>query len=334
MKTVVLIGVGFDQVPMIDRARELGCCIIGLDANPSAIGGPLCDYFYIGDIKDPDIVEGLISMHRGRHGGQSIDGVICPATELGPSAGKLIDKYHLNGIGEKTAYRMTNKVERRIMLDQLGILQPFWGLPIDNWNRFPCIIKPAMLSAAVGVKRINNLEQLAIEEYDLVEEYLEGDELSVEVLIFNNGNFLYIMADRNYEYKEKYAPYIIENGCDLPSKYNIYDLDNQIWKIINILITKLNLKNCAIKLDLLIKDNIVYVLECPPRLGGGRLSSHMIQMHCGMDWWELALELCLGLEISAKDLSYKYNKPVRQRYIIHENPKSNRDRGADTIEYA
>jgi hypothetical protein len=81
----------------------------------------------------------------------------------------------------------------------------------------------------------------------------------------------------------------------------------------------------AFKMDLLVKDNIVYVIEVAPRLGGGKLSSKMIKMSYNISWWKAAIEIAMYGGITQ---AYIKQEPVyvAQRYKFPENPKSHKDR--------
>ena len=85
------------------------------------------------------------------------------------------------------------------------------------------------------------------------------------------------------------------------------------------------------KSDLIIKDNQVFVIECVPRLGGGKLSSEMFYLSMGIDYWKIALKLAMGITIDPEELQPKWYKYVAQRYKFPDNPTSHRDRITDVI---
>ena len=51
----------------------------------------------------------------------------------------------------------------------------------------------------------------------MVEQYLDGPQVSTESIVIGGRCFTPGFSDRNYEYLERYAPFFIENGGDLPS---------------------------------------------------------------------------------------------------------------------
>ena len=329
---ILLLGVGQDQLIMIKHARELGWGVIGFDGNPKAEGVTHCDHFVHCDIRNPDEVE-CYAIELNKKVG--IDAVMAPATEMGISCGRVVDKLGLIGIGERTARSLTIKTQRRLEFKSLRVLQPMFdftscGVYQREWLIFPCIIKPSDKMASVGVRYIENAKELAeAKDWDIVEEYLEGWELSTEVLVFN-GFFMFATADRNYDKKLKWKPQVMEDGCQFPSKISPKIL-KKVENIIGKLVRELKLVNCAIKLDLLVKDNLIYVIECAPRLGGGKLSSTMIPKSYGLDWWKTALKLACGIPISPEELQMKRKIYTAQRYRFPDSPKSHKDRLSDVI---
>ena len=51
----------------------------------------------------------------------------------------------------------------------------------------------------------------------LLEEVLSGQEISTESIIYNGEITTFAFADRNYNKKEIFAPYFIEDGINFPS---------------------------------------------------------------------------------------------------------------------
>jgi predicted ATP-grasp superfamily ATP-dependent carboligase len=321
---LMVLGLGKDQLPAISHAISLGLGVIGCDGNPKAVGFEFCDESKVLDIRNPDEVEKYALEMNKKVG---LDGVFTPAVEVGPSVGRVVDKLGLHGISESTAIQLTDKIVRHQAFDEYKIPSTRWGRcykDIDGRLKAPFVIKPKGKCAADGVKYVEKQEQLWTEEFDLIEEYIKGWELSVEVLVFEPPQFIFCIADRNYE--GTYHPYMVENGCSLPSKIPA-KINRKIQILIRRLIQSFNLKRCAIKLDLVVKDNIVYVLECAPRLGGGKLSSTMIQMAYGTDWWKLAIKIAMGFPIEQEEITPSVKKCVVQRYKFPKGEiKSNRDR--------
>jgi biotin carboxylase len=324
-KTVLFLGIGRDQLPMLKAAIELDLQVIAFDGNPEAIGFKHLDNYEVVNIKDPDEVEKAALKWNKKLG---IDGVIAPAVDIGISVGRVVDILGLPGVGEKNAELMTDKLLRCGKMMKERIPQPKWSSIPEDWNIFPCIIKPRNCAGAKGIKYIETKEQLLKEKFDIVQEYLDGWELSTEVLVQPDGSFFEITADRNYDKKLKWKPAVIEDGCQLPSMIPVH-IHNKIHNLIRRLIKIFSLTSCVMKLDLIVKDNIVYLIECPPRLGGGRLSSVMIPLVYKIDWWKSALCLAMGIPVEIMGTPSCF---AVQRYKFGEVVNSHYDRLGDVIE--
>ncbi len=320
---ILFIGCGIDQLPAFKYALELGLEVFGVDGRAEAEGKQFCKAFEQVDIMNPDAVEEVALRLNKKYG---IDGCIAPAVEAGISVGRAVDRLGLLGIGEKTATILTDKILRRVAFDEAGIPQPRWGYREEKksgeWNIWPAVVKPRNRSAAQGVRLVKNMGEVGL-NYDYLEQYLEGWEISTECLVFHDQSLLVISADRNYDKKLKYAPYLLEDGCSLPSKLPDM-MQKKIFQIVRKIVLYFGLRSCTIKLDLLVKDNVVYVIECAPRLGGGKLSSIMIPLSTGVHWWKHAIQLAMG--VSGFDYGSPKKKPVAQRYVFPEHPTSHKDR--------
>ena len=139
-----------------------------------------------------------------------------------------------------------------------------------------------------------------------------------EIMLIRGKDFLACISDRNYDKKLKWPPYIIEDGCSLPSKLP-EKMGRKVKTLIEKLIKTFQLKHCVMKLDLICKDNIIFVIEVAPWLGGGRLSSILIPMAYDIDWWSLALKVSLDLPIKEEELNPRHIRPAVQRYKFPED---------------
>ena len=150
----------------------------------------------------------------GLHGGEGEDGSVQAALEL--FGIKYTGSGHLG-----SAIAMHKGVTKGIFLNS-DVPTPesrlykraFMGNGyLDNWDTFPCVVKPCSAGSSVGVQIVADREQFvaavgAAFRYDddvLVEEYIKGREFSVGVL---GGKALPVIEiipkDGWYDYKNKY----------------------------------------------------------------------------------------------------------------------------------
>lgn len=330
---ILLIGAGKHQCVAIEEAHKLKLKVIALDQNPEAEGFKTADYKEVGDIRDFGWLEDVALKYNSEIG---IDGCLACGVEVAESVGLVNDLLGLQGVGRCVASEMTNKVSRLEDLCDYGIRTPKFAVSDknikNNWNIFPCVVKPSRGSAAENVRYIENRFQLQAEEFDLIEEYIEGHELNTETIVLTDNLYMTYISDRNYNKKFTYKPYMIEDGTDMPSKIDD-NIKNKVHHTIGKIIRCFQLEKCILKCDLIVKDNIVYVLECTPRLSGGRYCSHTVPMSTGVELLNIAIRMAVGIPVYPQELVPKKNIHVSQRYFFEEGKdiKSHRDRGPDFI---
>ena len=149
----------------------------------------------------------------------------------------------------------------------------------------------------------------------MVEEYLEGPQVSTESLVIDGKVYTHGFSDRNYELIEKYAPYMIEDGGDLPSILSFED-QIKIKEAVEKTAKALNINNGVIKGDMVLSNENPYIIEVALRLSGGYFCSHEIPLNTGIDFVRLALKIAMGEVISEDLLVSNKNEPVCQRYFF------------------
>ncbi len=88
----------------------------------------------------------------------------------------------------------------------------------EEWNSFPCIVKPCSGGSSIGVSKADNKEEFAkalkecfrYENEAVIEEFISGREFSVGVLDGKALPVIEIIADGFYDYKNKYSGKTLE----------------------------------------------------------------------------------------------------------------------------
>src|SRR6185312_6052105 len=141
----------------------------------------------------------------------------------------------LPGISVVTAELACDKLAMKRRFAERGVKVPWFAevrtvqelqrVAIERGRNL--VIKPVDSRGSRGVQRIARVEDLVAAfmlarshsptERVMVEQYLEGPQVSTESIVTGGRCFTPGFSDRNYEHLEKYAPFFIENGGDLPS---------------------------------------------------------------------------------------------------------------------
>jgi len=305
-KTIIVIGGGILQVPLIQTAKSMQLFTIVFDMDPSAPGMQLADHPVVMSTKD---VEGCVREAVKLSYLRKIDGVITAGTDASKSVAAIANALNLPGIRYSSAEAATNKVLMRTTLAKHHVPVPkfksIWNLQetykaIDEIG-LPVVLKPAENMGARGVIKISKRDEIPSAYHHskkfsptgelIVEEYLEGHELSIDALVWNNHYQITGIADRIIIGE----PYFLEIGHNMPSSMPKEILD-MASKIMIDAIKAIGITLGAAKGDIKVTKNGIYVGEIAARLSGGFMSSHTYPLSSGVDLYKRAIQIALGEE--------------------------------------
>ena len=211
-KKLMILGASILQLPAIEKAKEMGLDVVVVDMNPDAIGFnvPGSEKEIISTI-DIQAVISAAKRHR-------IDGIMTLATDMPMRTVAAVAKeMNLIGIDEETALKATNKAEMRKALQLNNVPIPKFYV-VSNKDEYkevvkqfdvPFIVKPADSSGSRGIFEVKDIhnEDLIVEAYEychpfsrvgdvVVEEYMEGPEVSVETLTVNGECHVIQITDK------------------------------------------------------------------------------------------------------------------------------------------
>jgi biotin carboxylase len=135
----------------------------------------------------------------------------------------------------------------------------------------------------------------------MVEQYLDGPQISTESVVVGGRCWTPGFSDRNYEYLERYAPFFIENGGDLPS-HLAPDLQAKVKDVVARAASALGIVNATVKGDIVVHKGEAYVIELAARLSGGFFCSREIPLNTGVDFVGAAIKLALGEAVDQAEL--------------------------------
>ena len=151
----------------------------------------------------------------------------------------------------------------------------------------------------------------------MLERFLPGPQVSTESLVIDGVAYTPGFSDRNYEYLERYAPHIIENGGQLPS--HLDDTTQQaVRDLVQHAALSMGIYNGVVKGDIVVTDGQPHVIELAARLSGGYFCTHEIPLNTGVDFVGAAIRQALGEAINPRELHPQFNRPVAQRYFFPE----------------
>ena len=313
MKKILMLGGAMQQIPAIQKAKELGFYTITCDYLPENPGHKLADEYHNVSTTDKEAVLALAQALQ-------IDGIVAYASDpAAPTAAYVSEKMGLPGNPYDSVEILTHKDLFRDFLKNNGFFTPQAGgyssleeaaADIDRFN-FPVMVKPVDSTGSKGVVKIFSKDELkaAVEEafsYSrmkriVIEEFVQkkgyqvsGDGFSVDgKLVFTSyGNELYSgKGTREYVALGEFWPSLLTP--EMKEK-----VDGELQK----LITALGMKTCAYNIEVIIDeyDNVL-ILELGPRNGGSYIPQ-LIQYATGVDLVEYTIlgavgEDCSGLKM-------------------------------------
>jgi len=202
------------------------------------------------------------------------------------------------------------------------------------------VIKPVDSRGSRGVQRLADVKdiarafRLAISHSPtsrvMVEEYLSGPQVSTESVVIGGECFTPGFSDRNYEHLERYAPFFVENGGDLPSALPA-ETQAKVRDVVARAAVALGIVNGTVKGDIVVHDGEPYIIELAARLSGGFFCTREIPLNTGVDFVGAAIRLALGETVQPDELEPKSATPVVQRYAF---PRPGRVLGVRGVENA
>ncbi len=309
-RTLLILSGGTEAVEGIRIAREMGLNVVVCDLNPNAPGRRLADWFICADIYNPIDVASKVLHFARRH---RIDGVITIASDAVRSVAEVVELLALPGMSRYTAFVTTEKFVMKKVLARKGVPLPNFASvesveelreKIGEFRR--AVIKPVDSRGARGVIRVTPQDDLEDAFFRAVshspsgrlimEEWLDGPQLSAEAVVVRGRLYPCGVADRNYSRLDETYPYVIEDGGETPSRFSP-QMDGRIKDTLQAAAEAIGLEDGVIKADMVLQGDRPFIIEVASRLSGGFFSTITIPLVYGINIIGLAIQLALGMDV-------------------------------------
>lgn len=323
MKTIMILGASILQLPAIEKAKEMGLEVIAVDMNPEAVGFkvPGVKKEVISTIDTPAILKAA-KKHQ-------INGIITLASDMPMQSVAVVShEMGLVGISEDTALKATNKAFMRDALKEANVPVPLYfrvkgkeefKKAVDQIKAagYKCIVKPADNSGSRGVDLLKDDSDLDV-AYDytagysrggeiVVEEFMEGPEVSVETLAVDGSIRVIQITDK----LTTGAPYFVEMGHSQPSQLS-EETRERIAEVAIAANKAIGIQNGPSHTEIKVTKDGPKIVELGARLGGDCITSHLVPLSTGVDMVECIIRIALG---EKPDLEQKWSKGSAIRYL-------------------
>ncbi len=287
MKKVLVINLGWEQEPLLDKLEEYNVEIYGIHYNLDYYKKPKYKDVLITDIRN---LEKILNYAKKIN----IDAVISDECDYSYFAQALVsESLNLPGPRIKEAQIATNKYLQRLKAKEANLLVPEFAL-VTSINDiyefcknvdFPIIVKPVDNRGSFGVNKISSKDEIEDAYIDalinshsrlvIVEKFIDGEHITVDGYAFKKYG-VKSLAIANKILASKDTQVAIE--IQYPAKFDkdIYDKISKTNENIN---SALGYTFGMIHSEYMVtKDNEIYLIESANR-GGGVYTSAIIVPH-------------------------------------------------------
>jgi biotin carboxylase len=344
-RTLLIISGGIEAADAAKRAREMGLHVVVSDIDRNAPGFAYAHDRLIANVYGPE--ETLAAAERYSREKRPLSGVICVAADAPVTAALVAERLKLPGISVASAKLASDKLAMKERFKDKGVPVP-WFAPVATVGELSdilsargrnLVIKPADSRGSRGVQRLARVPDIAeafqlAEQHSptrrvMVEDYLDGPQVSTESIVSGGRCYTPGFSDRNYEFLETHAPFFIENGGDLPSHLSP-EIQGKVKAVVARAAAALGIEVGTVKGDIVVHRGEPYVIELAARLSGGFFCTREIPLNTGVDFIGCAIRVALGERIAADELEPKRQQAVIQRYAFPKPGRVVAIRGADT----
>lgn len=322
MKSLAIIGASYLQRPLVERAKEMGLRTICFAWPEGAVCKEICDSFYPVSIVEK---EEILRICREEH----IDGVCTIASDVAaPTVAYVAEQMGLTGNPYTAALKAHDKHLMREALVAARVDCPKYQVEVKgeqsnlNGLSLPLIVKPTDRSGSLAVTKVTRWEDLdaAITEAErvsiageaMVEEFIEGREISVEMISCRGVHYALQITDK----QTTGAPHFVELAHHQPSDLPAA-MQERIFAITRKALDALGLTNGASHAEYKItNEGRVVVMEIGGRMGGDFIGSDLVRLSTGYDFVEGVIRVALG------EIIHPEPKAIAHSSVIFDAPEN------------
>lgn len=300
-EALAIIGASYLQVPLIERANELGFETHAFAWSAGDIGERIAKVFHpISIVEKEEILSVCKSLN--------IVGICTIASDLAAiTVGYVAHALGLPGNPPQCIRSTTNKHVMREVFARNNDPSPKSYLvnentPLDSLDvQYPVIIKPTDRSGSRGITKVESekgvpgaieaaLEQ-SFEKEAVLEEFLEGDEYSIESLSYQGQHTLLAITKKH----TTGAPHFIEIAHEEPGVLLHGVSRKDVEKVVFHALDSLDVLNGASHSEIMIaEDGSISIVEIGARMGGDCIGSHLVRISTGIDYVGNVIRIAVG----------------------------------------
>ena len=304
MKKIMILGAGTYQVPLIQRARQMGLYTIVVSIPGDYAGFALADKIYELDTRDK---EGILQVAMA----ENIDGICTSGTDVAVSSiGYVCHKMHLSGIPYEAAQLVTDKALMKEAFLQNGVsasrgrraYSADEATKVAEEIGYPVVVKRVDSSGSRGitvVKEPSGIEEAflhakerSLKDYVLVEGFLKGEEIGVDGFV-QDGRLVFLAPHGKFIYHGEHTTVPVGHRFPYPCSDKVTQaIARQMQKAV----TATGIDRCCVNADVFVDGDQVSIIELGGRTGATCIPE-LVSMYYGFDFYEKMIRSALGEKV-------------------------------------
>jgi len=324
MKKILIIGAGFLQDFVIQKAKKMGYTVFAVDANPQAVGFANADEYAVINIVDK---EACLAYAKEKE----IDGVLTAATDYGVlTASYIAEQMNLPGLRYEIAQKIKNKYLIRKCLFENNVDDTEQAYEIDNKVsileiknklKYPVMVKPCDGSGSRGASRVDTPEQLeaacqlamesSITHKAEIETFIFGREYGAESIVINGEVHVLAIMQKWMTH----PPFYAELGHAIPSELPPH-IEENAKKCVADAIKALGINFGSVNMDMLVTpEGKIHIVDVGARMGGNMIGPCIVPYGTGIDYMANMIANAVG---DKTDLSPAQSSAVATRLLAFD----------------
>lgn len=313
MKKILVLGTGYPQNDLILACKNKRLEVHACSYIHGGIGEENADYFELIDIKDVNAVYEYAKRN-------SIDFIYSVGSDIAmPTVADVANRL---GLPCFITLEMAETCNHKGSLREKMKLLPQWSVRSQIMTKkeeevnisYPFIIKPSDSQGQRGVMLIRNREEYEMnfnnvmayssEKKVIIEEYVSGKEISVNVFL-HDGKMVFSEISDRITWKD-YEGGIIHKHR-VPPRYATKKDKEDIAELIDDVIGLLKIKNGPVYFQIMLSNNGPKLIEVTPRLDGCHMW-RLLEKYTGISLLKNTIDLLVDGEINTEVIC-----PVNER---------------------
>lgn len=333
-KTILLVHAGSESKRFILQRlkKKMGLTVVCLNRERIPAADQYVDHWITADLNNEQGSIVAIKDFLAKNPRVKLEGVVTFWDEAVLLTSKITDTFGFIGIPYDIASKTKNKYTFRDFCAQNGIRSPRHHLihskrdipGIEKKLSYPMVIKPIYGATSAFVVRVNNRHEFEdtfdyvkqnIKSYwlapewqnleFLVEEYFDGDEVDIDLLL-QNGKIKFDSISDNFN--KSRDRFFVDSGQSVPSALPT-DGQQALLDLAEEILEKLGIQNGCIHMEAKLSHNEAIPIEVNMRMGGDYIHAYL-EAAWDVDFVEYSALIALGVY-------FKIDKPeVPHRYVV------------------